>query len=350
MNTSIERVGQGNIINVHDLLFNMLDLNWFDKNYIKATIKTGIRYQGWGQKNRNFFHSFHEGGVACHYIPKLLSEKVLSQIYFNVKEEKIVNLDQIDAQYIIDCRGRSLNKQEEYIPIINPLNSAILCEEKHKISGLNYTDCIATPHGWCFVIPNHNSTSYGYLFNKNLTNKEEAQADFCNRFKIKEEVSHITFANYIAKNVWHDSRTMLNGNRFCFIEPLEATSTTIYKKITETFIESLNKNLDHEIVNGRARNIVFECANFISRHYMFGSKFATDFWKFASNLKINFCQKYFDIASEFKAWDHLSLSNFQYLLDYERLDNYSYGVWEPPSIINWEENVGNFEFDKAKYI
>ena len=47
----------------------------------------GIRYKNWGKRNDNFFHSFGNGSVATHYIPKLFSESVLNSGLFNVVEK-----------------------------------------------------------------------------------------------------------------------------------------------------------------------------------------------------------------------------------------------------------------------
>ena len=43
----------------------------------------------------------------------------------------------------------------------------------------NWTRAVATPDGWTFVIPNAaNTTSYGYLYNKDITPLEDASANF----------------------------------------------------------------------------------------------------------------------------------------------------------------------------
>ena len=160
----IERVGQGNTINVSSLLFGTLDINWVTNNLIKATVKQGIRYRNWGKKNHDFFHAFLNGYTACHYIPNLLSKTFLESGHFNVIERNIVDPEkEIDSDYIIDCRGRSLHFDDEYETLTNPINSVILSRKEGKDPDLLYTECIATPHGWTFIIPNHNSVSYGYL-------------------------------------------------------------------------------------------------------------------------------------------------------------------------------------------
>ena len=64
-------------------------------------MKMGIRYKNWGKKNDNFFHSFSNGSVATHYIPKLFSESVLNSGFFNVVEKTITDPDKKLIQLIL---------------------------------------------------------------------------------------------------------------------------------------------------------------------------------------------------------------------------------------------------------
>ena len=41
-----------------------------------------------------------------------------------------------------------------------------------------YTRAIARPHGWVFVIPLTAHTSYGYIFNRDVSDLEEVEKDF----------------------------------------------------------------------------------------------------------------------------------------------------------------------------
>ena len=59
-------VGQGTLPDVPTMLWNTLEMNWYD-NPIKATIKTGILYVGWGGKTDKWFHPFHLDSAAMHY-------------------------------------------------------------------------------------------------------------------------------------------------------------------------------------------------------------------------------------------------------------------------------------------
>lgn len=328
-NIPMERVGQGNTPLVSELLFRLLDVNWFDKNLIKATVKTGIRYKNWGKKNHDFLHPFDNGQVACHYIPHLISKTTLNCGNFKIKEGNVKNTSEIDADYIIDCRGKHINQDEKYINIKNPLNSALLTQKDGKRCDLLYTECVATPHGWTFVIPNHNSVSYGYLYNKNITSKKEAESDFKEKFDATPNFC-LDFKNYVAKNVWDDERTILNGNRYSFIEPLEATSTTSYAYVVEVFSQYLNGEITKKQVNKKIMTELGEIAQFLLQHYAGGSKYDTKFWEYAKKLSMTTKHKKYDNAMNIaKKWNHL------------KVNEYSFGIWGSASLKNWYDNVLN---------
>lgn len=328
-NIPMERVGQGNTQHISELLFRLLDVNWFDKNLIKATVKTGIRYKNWGKKNHDFLHPFDNGQVACHYIPQLISKTTLNCGNFKVKEGNVKSTSEIDADFIIDCRGKHLNQDEKYITIKNPLNSALLTQKEGKRCDLLFTECVATPHGWTFVIPNHDSVSYGYLYNKNITSKKEAEFDFKEKFDAIPNFC-LDFKNYVAKNVWDDERTLLNGNRYSFIEPLEATSTTSYATVVEFFCDYLNGEITKKQVNKKIMIELGETAHFLLQHYTSGSKYDTKFWEYAKRLSNSVKHKRYEkLMNLAKKWNHLSTFNT------------TFGIWDLSSLNNWYDNVLN---------
>ena len=93
----IEKVGQGSLPNFTGIVSEVLDIDWYN-NPIDATIKTGILYEGWGQKNDKIFHPFEMPNAAMHFVPKKLSECVINSKFFKVHEKVINNPeDEIDA-------------------------------------------------------------------------------------------------------------------------------------------------------------------------------------------------------------------------------------------------------------
>ena len=226
-----EKVGQATVLEPPGLLWKALGINWYD-NPIDATPKLGILYENWGKKNHKFFHPFPLNDVTIHYTPSRLQDVILESGYFDVKEKHIDDYNQIDSDFIFDCRGNIYN-QDDYYNLINPVNSVLLGESNSKECDINWTRAVATPDGWTFVIPKTTqNTSYGYLYNDNITSIEEASANFEKLFDFSkgeiEKKNHLKFNNYIAKRPIIDDRIILGGNRLFFLEPLEATAIQAY--------------------------------------------------------------------------------------------------------------------------
>lgn len=279
----IEKVGQGTTLNVASLIGNSLGVDWYSNN-LGLTLKTGILYENWGTKCSKSFHEFAVGVNACHYVPKKFSEAVINSNLFKVIEKRIIDTDdEIDADFVFDCRGRTNINYLDYDTIKNPLNSAILSNKRGRDHSLTYTRCVATPHGWTFVIPNIDSVSYGYLYNSKITTKEEACKNFTEMFEVNP-IDYLSFGNYIAKNVWQSDKTIINGTKCCFIEPLEATSAQFYQFVARCAWDRIEFGASKELVNQNIRNEAKRIQDFILWHYQKGSKFNTPFWEYAKSL------------------------------------------------------------------
>lgn len=333
-NVSIEKVGQGSTVGfVNDLIGNIGSV-WID-NKINATPKTGALYEGWGKKNDIIYNPFAGTAIALHYQPNLLSEAVLNSNCFNAIEKSVDNLDDIDADYIFDCRGKHLNQDKDYYTLVNPLNSVLIGRKEDRDYTLHYTKCVATPDGWCFVIPNIDSVSYGYMYNNTITSKEEATKNFCNLFDLEVKFD-LNFKNYVAKNMWHDDRVILNGNRYAFIEPLEATSVGIYRELTFEAIKYIFEGVPKEVVNKNILDEVKEVQTFILWHYQYGSKYDTPFWDYAKSLPFNEDAKFKNMLNY-----AISNSDVKIAADTIRHSSLNYGQWTPYNFKNWYEGVEN---------
>ena len=329
----IERVGQGTQLNVLESAFDVLDLDWIQKNHIKATPKHGIRYSGWGKDNHDFFHLYRNGSIAMHYVPKLLSECVLKSSLFNVVEKEIIEPEEeIDATYIVDCRDKPNNLDDSYQTLINPINSAIFARKEGADSSLLWTENITTPNGWAFVIPNHDSISYGYLYNNTITTKEDAEKDFIERFDV-EPNDNISFDNYVAKDIWRGERTILNGNSYSFIEPMEAVTSAVYHNVPECLYGVLIGEESREEMNESIYKELIQVQDFILWHYKNGSIYDTPFWNHAQSLEYSNHNALIDHIKECMELPNIINSD---TLD----DDFEYGHWLPYSFKNWYNNVG----------
>ena len=334
---SIEQVGQGTLPTITKLISQVLDLTYYkEENKTKSTIKGGILYENWGKKTPKNFHSFLMSSPATHYVPHLLSKVVLESGLFKVIEKNIGDPEEeIDSDFIFDCRGRKDRDKKLYKKIINPLNSVLLYNKKGRDVDLLYTRCVATSHGWTFVVPNLDSVSYGYLYNNTITSNKDAREDFLDRFDLPEIDNELTFDNYVAKSMFTGERTILNGNRFCFIEPLEATSTCFYHLVSIVawnymFSEGLGsskKESDHFI-----QREVEKMQNFIMWHYHKGSKYNTPFWKYAKKLSKGTWDRDNELQSAINFSRLGTRSQFHNITD-------SYSQWHVNSIKNWDEVV-----------
>ena len=317
-----ERVGQATFQEVPEILYKALGFDWYN-NPIHATPKSGILYEGWGKKKDKFFHPFPANHMAMHYCPWEMQKYVLESGYFNVRESNVLEPSNIDADYVFDCRGTPKDFSE-YNTLINPINSAILAKPNWDTASTFWTRAVATPNGWTFIIPTTTSSNaVGYLYNKDITSKEDAEKNLLEMFDV-EVTRHLNFKNYVAKNPIIDGRIILNGNRLFFIEPLEANAIQAYMEVNYfIFKQLICKEKSNEDLSDRISRLIKEIQNYIIWHYQFGSKYDTPFWNYASNL--SFKDPNFNLLlKEIKRGD----------IDVRHSDKL-YGLWHPFSIENW---------------
>ena len=340
---AIERVGQGTNVTVTQLITHTIESNWYDRNYIDATFKKGILYEGWGKKQDKIFHPFPMNTMSMHYVPQKLSDSVLKSGLFEVVEGTINDPEkEIDADFIFDCRGRHNRNKDDYEPLINPLNSCLLYRKDGKDVGLDLTRTVATPNGWTFVIPNSDSVSYGYLYNDTITSTQAARDDFIERFNLPEtdysnlttNIDKISFDNYVAKDIFVGERTILNGNRYSFLEPLEATSTRFYQSVCRFVWDYMQGNRTKIESNYNIKRLVKQLETFILWHYQFGSKYDTPFWKYAKSLP-------FKPDSQFKELlEQSKLESYFELESKPRYDgDYYADQWTYSSFRYWHDGV-----------
>ena len=326
----IEKVGQGTTRVVTDVITKALKCNWYD-NPLNATIKTGILYENWGKKQKEIFHPFYYmAGTSMHFTPTSLANEVvnlqdINGDVFNVKEQEINDPEkEIDADYIFDCRGKDKRNLDLYEKLISPINSVLLCRSKGVDNKQIYTRSIATKNGWAFIIPDTQTTSFGYLYNNNITTEEEAKKDFFetlvlpnaeNEFRFEGGFS---FDNYIAKSMFTGERTILNGNRYAFLEPLEATSLASYLTVAKSSWNHIVDGISKEDVNKDAYQHVKEVERFILWHYQRGSIYDTPFWEYAKSLP-------FETDATFES---CIASDFGAIKEYGQWDSRSFQIWE----------------------
>lgn len=320
--------GQGTTLQFPDWLF------WtFGSNYVNSfpvTQKTGIMYENWGKKNQKIFHPFPLGRYALHFSPDQFQDYVCNNldIGFTERDENIKNYDNLDADYIIDCRGTPKSLQE-YNTLTNPLNCALLANLPKKENNVLWTRTTATPDGWCFYIPLPDTTSIGYLFNTNTTTVEKAKSNFKKIFGVKK-INHVfPFNQYLAKEMIIDNRVLLNGNKLFFLEPLEATAMGSYVKTCQHYFNYIFNGFSKEDTEYKIRDWVQKIEQFILYHYSEGSTYDTKFWRKAKKLYEKTPTELLDKELKIiKGMSDLDLSR-------TLTSNDEFALWPPFSIKQW---------------
>ena len=285
-----EIVGQGTTIHVSNAIGRMLSDERLG-NPAGVTPKVGFYYKNWAKKNKDLLYKLGGNGLSYHYDPARLRECFLNAnltkfVEKHVTPEEIKN----DFDLIIDCRGKSANNWDNYEEMVNPVNCCLLARTYGTRPPEVWTENIATPDGWTFKIPLEDGYSYGYVFNEDITDPNTAERNFHEMFGV--ETRHkVPFKNYLAKKYWdRENKTLLNGNRLFFYEPLESSATPMYGQLIREFLfPALHYGLRKaEQKLGTFDLKVREVHQWILWHYYYGSHYDTEFWRYAQNLSQNY--------------------------------------------------------------
>jgi tryptophan halogenase len=298
-NIKEQSVGEGSTLILPKLLDETLDLKYKDLHLIDGHYKKGIDYINWG--NKNFFHHFPLQTISLHFnavkLQNLLYEKNINKV--NFIDKNIKNYNDVDADFIIDCRGKPKDYKDynkgKYIPV----NAAYVVHCDWDEPLYDYTLCIARPYGWVFGIPLANRISFGYLYNENINTLKEIEKDLeivINSYNQipNGKVNNLKFNNYY-KKINYDNKLFFNGNASFFLEPMEATSISTIDLINRNIYDVIYKNINYDQANKKYINWFKQTQEIITMHYYANEKYDTPFWKYAKDLAtqcmLNFKEK-----------------------------------------------------------
>lgn len=219
---------------------------------------------------------------------------VINDDYENIDFLQLKNGDSIKGDLYIDCTGfkNILRKPKERIDLSDRLfvNTAVVCPIPYQDRDNEfkpYAVCEAVDHGWIWKIGVSSRIGSGLVFNREITDIEEAKEYFVNHWdnRIKKEnVRVIDWTPFYNKDQWAGNVVSI-GLSAGFIEPLESTGIgLITYGITQLSNALHEKNynlLDIEYFNLNL-NILFEdCIDFVSMHYANNTR-TSKFWKLTS--------------------------------------------------------------------
>ena len=284
---------------------------------LNGTRKFGNRFEGWGRRRQDFIHYFTPQQVAYAYH---LSADVMADLLrastraldIDARVTAIRKVDggaQVDFEdreserydLVFDARGypRQLDPQEHIDVSFIPTNCAVIrrCPPVVKappqgpVRDPLYTRAVARPHGWVFVIPLTVHTSYGYVFNKELTDLDAVEADFDDLLAGEgvsefEQRAVVPFPNFVHRQIY-DGAVVRVGNAAAFMEPLEATAIRL-AQLQIALVLRMRFNRPAEYAQGDAPAInrylvsdALAAGLFVGWHYCCGSRYDSAFWRYA---------------------------------------------------------------------
>ena len=140
------------------------------------------------------------------------------------------------------------------------------------------------------------------------------------------------FENYIAKTCSRRKRTILNGNKLSFLEPLEATPIAYYIYAADNYLNYMFGDNDKDRCNEKIRTEMYRIQDFVLWHYQYGSKYHTLFWKYAKSLPFNPDLELKNILREVKKTSALNVR-----LNFDKEEKYHYSQWVSSSVKLWYE-------------
>ncbi len=284
---------------------------------LKGTRKYGVAFEGWGRHNQDFTHYFtpQQVSYAYHLSVDLLTDLLRESNRARRIDAKVTSITRVEDgarvefeglpaeryDLVFDARGfpAELDPEMHIDVSFIPTNTAVIrrcpATVEEERDGLvlqhTYTRAVARPYGWIFVIPLASHTSYGYIFNRDISGLEEVESDF-DAFLETDGVSEfeqravIPFPNFVHRRIY-DGVVARVGNAASFIEPLEATAiVSAQLQVGTVLYMRLNRPIEHRerdapAVNRFLINNVLCYSLFVGWHYSCGSRYDSRFWRHA---------------------------------------------------------------------
>ena len=284
---------------------------------LQGTRKYGVAFEGWGRRNRDFIHYFapQEVSYAYHLSADSMADMLQESTRARHIDAKVLNITRVRGgaevefegraperyDLVFDARGfpRELRSDQHIDISFIPTDTAVIrrCpaivkgERDGPILQHTYTRAVARPHGWIFVIPLTIHTSYGYIFNSDISSLAEVESDF-DAFLETDSVSEfeqravIAFPNFVHRHIY-DGAVARIGNAAAFMEPLEATAiVSAQLQIGMVLHMRLNRSAedierDAPVVNRFLVSNMLCYGLFVGWHYSCGSRYESEFWRHA---------------------------------------------------------------------
>jgi hypothetical protein len=268
-----------------------------DGHYVDGTYKFSVKYTNW--RKTAFDSVIFPPAHAIHFDNTRLKDFVFMRLKerypkkFKVIEGNVSYMKNIPDgvevkingeikkfDYVIDCGGFPKDFTG-YNMVDLPLNHALVVRVNEP-GTWDYTHHWAHKHGWMFGIPLKSKQGWGYLYNDEITSKEDAIEDLCEILKLDKhsiEPREFSFKPYYALDNLIDGRIFKNGNRYMFFEPMEALSMEYYSSLNSRYLGYIHGQATKERLLSDTKFDLESLIMFYRFIYHGGSIYDTDFWK-----------------------------------------------------------------------
>lgn len=243
----------------------------------------------------------------------------------NVSKLILKNGEEITADLYIDCTGFKAILSN--VPDRVTLEGRLFCDtaiaahvpyedidkELHP-----YVISEQVEHGWVWNIPVQSRIGSGLVFNRSITDPEDAKEFLCkywnNRIK-KENLKVIDWTPFYNKNIWHENVCSI-GLSAGFIEPLESTGIALIIAGIEQLAFAIEPrgytDIHKEYYNLVMAGYFEDAIDFVSMHYENVER-DEPFWKWVKETWVKSDrQKHFE--EQLLCTDrHLPISGFGYM-------------------------------------
>lgn len=265
----------------------------------------------------------------------------------NVTKLDLINGEEFYADLFIDCTGfRSILKKADKVDLSDRLfcDTAIAgripyIDEKEFIP---YVICDAVDHGWIWKIPTASRLGTGLVFNRSITDIEQAKKYFHQywggRLPI-EDMKVIDWTPYYSKNFWEGNVVSI-GLSGGFIEPLESTGLSCMIKgiinLEERIRVGFYTQKDIDFYNLKMKCYYEDAIDFVNMHYSKTER-TEPFWEYVKKNHKD---------SEYLAWMKQIMKDPEFR-DHVKIGNQnSNTIFHPASWFCWMAQLG-YEFNSA---
>lgn len=270
---------------------------------LNATRKYGINFEGWGRAHPGFTHLFHHDPYGYHLSTDTLVELLAESSRARQVDARVTRVARMDNgaelefdrlpperfDLVFDARGfpRRLDPEQHVVLPFIPTNAAVIRRTPPRPDidpDRAFTRAVARPHGWIFVIPLTVHTSWGYVFNRHVSDTDDVESDF-DAFLEEQDVPDfeprgtIPFPNFIHRRIF-DGRVARIGNAAGFMEPLEATALGLIQIQIDAILD-FGLTMPPDRLSALLARLAWGFGVFVAWHYSEGSVHDTAFWRYA---------------------------------------------------------------------